>query len=123
MSPVSVWITFVYFFFQYEQQERKRREAKEASSHRRKEAASSLSAVSDAAAKVDRLELRREIWIHPLDGRRTRRTTSTGANGASDSNGQNSDDEELAQLPSIEVCVCTFVLCVFLLKFLHVISG
>ena len=108
------------FLFQYEQQERKRREAKGTSSHRRKEAASSLSAVSDAAAKVDRLELRREIWIHPLDGRRTRRTTSTGANGASDSNCQNSDDEELAQLPSIEVCVH---LSYVFLKFLHVISG
>ncbi|KAI9553174.1 hypothetical protein GHT06_021068 [Daphnia sinensis] len=81
----------------YEQQERKRREAKEASSTRRKESAS---AATDAA-KVDRLELRREIWIHPLDGRRTRRTTST--NGSADANGLNSDDEELAQLPSIEV--------------------
>ncbi|XP_057381514.1 telomerase-binding protein EST1A-like isoform X2 [Daphnia carinata] len=81
----------------YEQQERKRREAKEASSTRRKESAS---AATDAA-KVDRLELRREIWIHPLDGRRTRRTTST--NGGADATGLNSDDEELAQLPSIEV--------------------
>lgn len=84
--------------FQYELQERKRREAKEASS-RRKEA---VSTISDAA-RVDRRELRREIWIHPLDGRRTRRTTS--ANGSPDYNAQNSDDEELAQLQSFEVCV------------------
>lgn len=89
--------SYCTFVFQYEQQERKRREAKEASSTRRKESAS---AATDAA-KVDRLELRREIWIHPLDGRRTRRTTST--NGSADANGLNSDDEELAQLPSIEV--------------------
>ncbi len=112
--------TFEYFFFfflisQYEQQERKRREAKEASSNRRKESAASSSlssgVVSDAA-KIDRLELRREIWIHPLDGRRTRRTTSTGTNGVSDSNGLNSDDEELAQLPSIEVCILNTHFCV-----------
>ena len=86
-------------FLQYEQQERKRREAKEASS-RRKEAAS---ASTSDAARVDRRELRREIWIHPLDGRRTRRTTST--NGSAECNAQNSDDEELALLPSIEVSI------------------
>lgn len=98
-----IWVDFVtdwVSLFKYEQQERKRRESKDASS-RKKEAASAMS----DAARVDRRELRREIWIHPLDGRRTRRTTSTS--GAIDCNPQNSDDEELAQLPSIEVCVRT----------------
>ena len=84
---------------QYEQQERKRREAKEASSNRRREAAAA--ATSDAA-RIDSRGLRREIWIHPLDGRRTRRTTSTSGSNES-ANVLNSDDEELAQLPSIEV--------------------
>jgi len=89
---------FVAFPTQYEQQERKRREAKEASSNRRREAAA---ATSDAA-RIDGRGLRREIWIHPLDGRRTRRTTSTSGSTEA-ANALNSDDEELAQLPSIEV--------------------
>lgn len=70
----------------YEQQERKRRDAKEAKEAER--------GVGDPRA------VRREIWIHPLDGRRTRLTTASAHQSAGQAN---SDDEELAQLPSIEV--------------------
>ena len=49
---------------------------------------------------IDRQGVRREIWIHPHDGRKTRRTTSQSQETA---NQTNSDDEELGQLASIEV--------------------
>jgi protein SMG6 len=81
----------------YEQQERKRREAKDAKG---KESASSSSASEPAERIGDKRSVRREIWIHPLDGRRTHRTTASSKESPAH---QNSDDEELSQLPSIEV--------------------
>jgi len=95
LSPSRNLINF-FFHKQYEQQEKKRREAKEASSRRPKEPS------SEAGLVDHRRGLRREIWIHPQDGRRTRRTTSTSGGGPNDPC-PNSDDEELALLPSIEV--------------------
>jgi len=74
----------------YELQDRKRREAK---------AAMGKETVLDPG-HIDRQGVRREIWIHPHDGRKTRRTTSQSQETA---NQTNSDDEELGQLASIEI--------------------
>ena len=82
------WIPFGDF--QYELQDRKRREAK----------ATKGKDAGLGAGHIDRRGVRREIWIHPHDGRKTRRTTSQSQETASQTN---SDDEELSQLASIEV--------------------
>ena len=78
---------------QYELQDRKRREAKA-------KKGGSLGTSSSDAGHIERRGVRREIWIHPQDGRKTRRTTSQSQEAA---NAINSDDEELNRLASIEV--------------------
>ena len=57
---------------------------------------------AEALEKGDiKRSVRREIWIHPLDGRRTQRTTASSPNSMAARG--HSDDEDLARLPSIEV--------------------
>ena len=93
-------LVFLFFLKQHELLEKKRRENEGTSSRWLQEPSSEVSLVDH------RRVVRREIWTHLQDGRRTCWTTSI--NGGV----PNIDDEELALQTSVEVTIVDLFYCV-----------